>query len=463
MDVNQKFLAKIEKEYKKKFNVSYKFFIKGSALFPNKVSHSGRFFSPFPIYAKAAKGSIVKTVDDESIIDFWQGHFCNILGHNPDIIKRTIINNLNKDLGLQMGQFTGLEKETASLLKEATHLESFIFSTSGGLSTMHAIMLGLAYTNRDKILKISGGWHGAYPWALKGVKYPLGIDKTVIESAGISKKISSEVLVTPFNEIKKLEECFKKYGHQIGVFVIELVLGNSGMIVANREFIKKARELSTNYGVVLLIDEMVTGFRARRGGFYEYYGIEPDLVTFGKSIAGGMPFACIAGKKEILSCASTKNKLRVWADAGTFTSHPMVLLAAIEMLKYFKKNNHIFNKTIENMNYLRSELKKIFNKHGVKAHITGESNDRAIPDFPIGTIRFINNVGEYDFNKALVHWDKEQNDIRLRDYILKMYFLNKGIFIWQGLGVMTYSHKKSEIKKLIDTYDLFFCENKNFK
>jgi len=463
MKVNQKFLAKIEKEYKQKFDVSHGYFSRGSAFFPNQVSHSGRFFSPFPIYAKSAKGSIIKTVDNENIIDFWQGHFCNILGHNPGIIKKTIINNLNKDIGLQLGQFTELEAEVASLLKEATHFESFIFSTSGGLSTMHAIMLGLAYSKRDKILKISGGWHGAYPWALKGVKYPYGIDKTVIESAGISKKISSEILVTPFNEVKKLEECFKKHGHQIGVFVLELVLGNSGMIVANSEFVKKARELSTKYGVVLVIDEMVTGFRARRGGFYEYYGIKPDLVTFGKSIAGGMPFACIAGKKEILLCASTENKLRVWADAGTFTSHPMVLLAIIEMLKYFKNNEYIFNKTIEDMNYLRSELKKVFNKHKVDVHITGESNDEKIPNFPIGTVRFINNIEEYDFNKALIHWDKEKNDIKLRDNILKKYFLNKGIFIWQGLGMINYSHKKSEIKKLINTYDLFFCENESFQ
>jgi len=447
------YLNIIEKQYIKKFPVSGTFFEEGKKYFPNRVSHAGRFLSPFPPYIKSARGPVVETVDGEKLVDFWQGHFCNILGHNPPIITEAI-ERLNKSgLGLQLGIYTGLEAELASLLARATGLEQFVFTTSGTLATMYSVMLGLAHAKRDKVLKIAGGWHGAHLWSLKGVKFPNGLDKVVMESAGISDSLAFETLVTPFNDCEALEECFEEHGKKIGVFILELVLGNSGMVVADKEFIRRSRELATKHGVILVVDEMVTGFRVCPGGMHKFYDIEPDIVTFGKAISGGMPFACIAGKKNIMSHVSTSKPLRVWADSGTFTSHPATLVAAKTMVQYLMDNaNVVYPKLLKNMNFVREELKRIFQQNDVLVHITGESQNNEIPNFPISTVRFIKDNKIYDHNKALMHWDPEAVDIVLRDRISKMFMMLEGYYTWQGLGVMTYSHTDYQIKNLLNAY-----------
>lgn len=452
-------LSDLELKYEKKFRSSKECFNDGKELFPNGVSHLGRFLSPFPPFIKSAHGPKIRTIENEELDDFWQGHFCNILGHNPTIIREAIKKAFDNELGLQLGIYTKLETELACLLKKITDLDQFIFTTSGTLATMYSIMMGLAYAKRTKVLKVAGGWHGAQPWSLKGVKFPNGLDKVMMESSGISPNISDETITTPFNDCEALEKCFKEHGNEIGVFILELVLGNSGMVVAEKRFVKMARELCTQYGVILIIDEMVTGFRVRPGGMYKIYEIEPDLVTFGKAITGGMPFACIAGNKTILDHASGRHMTRVWADSGTFTSHPATLIAVKAMVSYLYNNSEkIYPKIIDNMNYLRSELGKVFEKNNIIVDITGESKDEDIPNFPIATIRFIKDRNNYNHTNALTHWDPNKVDIVLRDKISKIFLMLNGIYTWQGLGVVTFSHSRKEFDKLISSYVLFASE-----
>lgn len=454
-----KYLSNLEKEYQAKFRTSFKVYNSGKKYFPNKISNPARFFKPFPICVKSANGSMIKTVDGKDLIDFWQGHFCNILGHNPPIIQEKIKKLFDKGLGLQSGLYTKLESELASLLYKITKLDSYIFTTAGGLSTMYAIMLGLAYSGRDKVLKVGGSWHGAHPWSFKGVKYPEGINKTILEGAGISKSLAEQTITVSFDDIGALEEVFKKYGNELGVFIVELVLGNSGMIMASRAWVNRIRELTAKYGVVLIIDEMVTGFRVHLGGLYKLYGIEPDLVCFGKAVTGGMPFACIAGKKEIIDMAAASQKVRVWADSGTFISHPATLSAVIEMINFLNDNkDKVYPKIIKQMDHLRANLKEIFAKNNINVHITGESKDKNMPNFPISTIRFIKDKKLYDYNNALSHWDNKTTDILMRDFACKLSLILKGTHCWQGLGVMTFSHSDEQIKKCLKSYKEFALE-----
>lgn len=457
------YLVNLEKEYKARFKSSLKIFNSGKKYFPNKISNVARFFKPFPVCVESAVGSKIITVDKVELIDFWQGHFCNILGHNPLLIQKNIQNLFKQGLGLQLGIYTKLESELAYLLHKITKLDSFIFTTTGTLATMHAIMLGLAYTKRDVVLKVGGGWHGAHPWSLKGVKYPEGINKTILEGGGISKKISSQTITIPFDDIEVLEKCFKKYGDKIGVVIMELVLGNSGMVVSSKEWVKKIKELTIKYGVVLIVDELVTGFRIAPGGMYKFYDVEPDLVTFGKAITGGMPFACIGGKKEIIEQASISQKTRVWADSGTFTSHPATLSSVIKMVRYLDVNkDSIYPKIIKRMNYFRNNVREIFNNYNIPVHLTGESKNKEIPNFPIGTIRFIKDKDNYEYNNALSHWNNLTNDIQLRDHICKISLILKGVNCWQGLGVMTLSHNDDQIGKSLLAYKKFATEIKEF-
>ena len=458
----EEYIRSIENQYARKFYRSKEVFDKGAAYYPNQVSHTARLFKPFPPFIKSANGSTIKTVEGVDLLDFWQGHFSNILGHNHPVLLNAVRSALDGKLALQLGLFTQLENELASLLKKTTKLESFVFTTSGTLSTMYAIMLGLAHTRRSMVLKLEGGWHGAHPWSLVGVKYPEGPNKKLIETAGLTKSWIRQVMTVPINDIDALRRVFKRYGKKIGVFVVELVLGNSGMVMAKKKFIQEARKLTEKYGTVFLIDEIVTGFRVHAGGLFELYNIQPDLATFGKAVTGGMPFACIAGKKNILSEASVKLKPRVWADSGTFNCHPSSLTTAITMIRYLiEHEKEVYPFMINNMNILRNGCKKIMSENNIDIDVTGESHDDSIPNFPIGTIRFIKDRSRYDASRAIHHWNQNAVDIDLRDRISRIALMLKGFYIWQGLGVVIYAHTAGDVNRLISAYQDIAADLKN--
>lgn len=459
------YITDLESKYENSFKKSLQTYNKGKDYFPNGVPQSGRFLKPFPPYIIQARGTTVTTIDGYDLVDYWQGHFSNLLGHNPPLLIDALKESFDKGIGLQLGMFTEFEEEFASLMLRLINMDSILFSTSGALSTMYSTWLGLSYTGRNKVLKVSGGWQGIQPWALKGVRFLNGIEKVEIECAGISDIFDSEVLSIPFNDTEKLVDCFQKHGEDIGVFILELVLGNSGMIVADKEFVQKARELTTKYGAILIVDEIVTGFRVNAGGLYKYFGIEPDIVVFGKAISGGMPFVCFAGKKEVFLHASTSMNPRVWADGGTFTAHPATLIAAIKMVTFLSEHkDKIYPQILKNMTYLRQNVKKIFEDNNIPVDVTGTSQNDDIPHFPIGTVRFLLDAESYDKKDSLYplyHWDATKVDIQFRDHISKIALMLKGLYTWQGLGVMTFKHSEDDIKKALIAYSEFASEIKD--
>lgn len=451
--IRELYIKDIEGEYARMFSGSKKCFEEGASFFPNRASHTARLFHPFPPYIQSALGSGVRTVDGIELIDFWQGHFTNLLGHNHPALVRSLHSALEHNRALQLGLMTPLENDLALLLQQTTGFDSSIFTTSGTLATLYAIMLGLAATKRSMVLKLEGGWHGAHPWSLVGVKYPEGPDITSLESSGLQSDLLQQVRTVPINDLLALQNFFKQYGNKLGVFVLELVLGNSGMVVATKEFIQEARRLTEQYGVVLVLDEMVTGFRLRAGGMYELYDIKPDVVTFGKVMSGGMPFACIVGKREILAEASVIKKPRVWADGGTFSCHPASLNAAISMIQYLVGHEQeIYPPLINKMNVLRNQCRTLWQNQRVDIDITGESQGGGIPNFPIGTIRFIRDRKVYDPTRAIHHWNQAALDIEKRDRLTRIALMLKGIYSWQGLGVITHSHSEADITAFVTAY-----------
>lgn len=319
-------------EYRSTFNISMEVFEKNKEYFPNRVSHAGRFYEPFPVYISKGQGSTLTTIEGKKLVDFWQGHFTNIFGYDQD--AATQMSDLIKETNLnQTGQFHVYEGELANKLRQNTNHDNFVFTTSGSLATLYATFLGLSYTKREKVLKLDGGWHGVQPYGLKGVRYPNGIDKAETEYSGLNEYFDNSVLTTPLNDCQKLEDVFKKHGETIGVFLLELVLGNSGMIVSSKEFVKLARTLCDKYGCILIVDELVTGFRVKNGLMSDLYGINADISTLGKSMSGGFPLACIAGRSELFDAVRLQNKFRLGIDAGTFSSHPLSLFASLNVIK----------------------------------------------------------------------------------------------------------------------------------
>lgn len=219
-------------------------------------SHNLRLFSPFPFYDKSCSGSTVTDVDGHSYVDFWQGHFANILGHNPSCVREDLLEMFDQGQGLATG-FPGLlQQELASLILSRIGQERIRFTTSGALATMYAVMLARTHTDRDVVLKVGGGWHGSQPFLLKGVSsYEQGLNKP--ESAGLPPGILSQTVTTRFNDVSDLEETFNTYGSQAACLIVEPFIGAGGFISARPEYLQEVRDLCSHHQVLLIIDEVI--------------------------------------------------------------------------------------------------------------------------------------------------------------------------------------------------------------
>ena len=195
--------AHLAQEYRERFPASHKLHEQAACKLVDGGSHTARLFAPHPNWIRAARGAHIDDVDGHHILDFWQGHFANLLGHNPPVITEVLAGALQGGHGLQTGMQDVLEWELADLICDCVKTEKIRFTTSGSLATMYAVLLSRVYTGRDLVVKAGGGWHGAQPWGLKGVSYGEQAYQG-IETEGLPDSMLREVLVTPFNDAEAL-------------------------------------------------------------------------------------------------------------------------------------------------------------------------------------------------------------------------------------------------------------------
>ena len=185
---------------------------------------------------------------------------------------------------------------------------------------MYAIMLARTFTGRSLVMKVGGGWHGAQPWGMVGVGYRAGDGFVHADSAGLPPAILEQTVVTRFNDPQILADHFSTYGDRLACFIVEPYIGAGGGIPAQRAYLQLARSLSEKHGVVLILDEVISGFRFRAGDLGHLYGVRPDLATFGKIIGGGMPMTAVAGRADILRLAARA------ATGSSFREEPTQLI-----------------------------------------------------------------------------------------------------------------------------------------
>ncbi len=285
---HERLLATLRTAYTEQYPRSAAADARARRVLVDGISHGARLFDPYPFRVAAAEGSAVTAIDGQRIIDFWQGHYANILGHNPAVIRDALIAELQCGSGLQ----TGLPEERliayGERLAETLGAERVRLTTAGTLATMYAIMLARGYTGRQVVLKLAGGWHGANPLALKGVnRTQEGFTRA--DSAGVPSATTDEIMVTRFNDVAALEEVFRQAGDRIACLIFEPCLGGAGFVPASAEFMRAARELTAHHGALLILDEVITGFRFCAGGVQRLYGVTADLSTYGKIIGGACP------------------------------------------------------------------------------------------------------------------------------------------------------------------------------
>ncbi len=385
----QRFREALREEYASRFPRSKARFERDAGHLLDHVSHALRWNEPFMPLVRRAQGPVVEDLDGHRIIDYWQGHFTNILGHNPLQIRESLLEALADNRGLQSGMLHEVEVEVAELICECTGSETLRFTTSGSLGTFYAVVLARAFTRRDLVLKVSGGWHGSQPFGLKGVA-PLADSFDHLESEGLSASIASEIALTRFNDVDDLRRTFGKLGDRIACFIVEPVLGAGGGLTATRDYLTEARRLTERHGALLLCDEIITAFRFRAGDLSTMYGVRPDLLILGKVLGGGMPVAAVAGRRDVLQL-STRESNRVKFEGGTYSAHELSLIASREVVRFLLANEErIYSDLASKGDRMRKEIGRIAAEAGVPVRVFGSCDGR----LATGSLVFVHLAGE---------------------------------------------------------------------
>lgn len=291
-----------------------------------------------PLFIDHAKGSKIVDVDGKEYIDYVCSWGPGILGHADDRVIKAVQDACAK--GLTFGAPTEKETILAEMVQEIMpSMEMMRLVNSGTEAVMSAIRVARGYTGRDKIVKFRGCYHGHSDGLL--VKAGSGaLTQAVPDSLGVPADYTKNTLVAEYNDIDSVKQLFEQYGKEIATVVVEPVAANMGVVPPKPGFLEDLREITQQYGVLLIFDEVITGFRLSLGGAQEYYGITPDLTTLGKIIGGGMPMAAYGGRREIMEKVAPLGGVY---QAGTLSGNPIATTAGITTLRILKENaDHIY-------------------------------------------------------------------------------------------------------------------------
>ncbi|NRH28685.1 glutamate-1-semialdehyde 2,1-aminomutase [Pseudomonas sp. MS19] len=285
-----------------------------------------------PLFFKSALGAYITDEDDKQYVDYVGSWGPMILGHSHPQVLDSVRNQLEH--GLSFGAPTAMETEMADLVCELVpSMEMVRMVNSGTEATMSAIRLARGFTGRDSIVKFEGCYHGHSDSLL--VKAGSGaLTQGVPSSAGVPADFAKHTLTLPFNNIEAVKECLEKSGQNIACIIVEPVAGNMNCVPPAPGFLEGLREQCDKHGVVLIFDEVMSGFRVSLGGAQAYYGVTPDLTTFGKIIGGGMPVGCFGGKREIMSHIAPLGPVY---QAGTLSGNPLAMAAGLTTLRLIKR------------------------------------------------------------------------------------------------------------------------------
>jgi glutamate-1-semialdehyde 2,1-aminomutase len=352
---------------------SRELFERAKKVLPAGVSYGIRAIPPYPFYVDHAEGVKVHDVDGNVYTDYWVGHGALIMGHSPKPVVEAVQKQL--PLGTHYGFSHEHEIELAErIVKYVPSAEMVRFTSSGTEANMYGIRLARAYTDRVKLLKIEGGWHGGYDSLQAYVSKPFGRP----ESAGINPRSVEDTLAAPFNDLSAAREVANN--NKLACIILEPVMGAAGFLTPKEGYLEGLREICDYTGTLLIFDEVVTGFRLGLGGAQGYYGVEPDLTILGKVIGGGFPIGAFSGPTEIMERIDHfKYPLpeERSSHGGTFTGNPISMVAGCATIDALV-NGQIYKHIDSLGERIRKGLQGIFEKYTLPAVVTGVGSTFAI-------------------------------------------------------------------------------------
>src|SRR5687767_1383446 len=297
---------------------------------PGGITHDIRHLTPFPIYIESAAGTRKRDVDGHEYVDYWMGHGALFLGHCHPAVVAAVQAQMAR--GTHLGASHELEVRWAELVNRLVpSAELTRFTMSGTEATHLAMRIARAATGRPRIVKFAGHFHGWHDGAVAGVAPPYEVPM----SAGIPGATLDQVLVLPPNDVKAVEVALAR--GDVAAVILEPAGGSSGTIPTIPGYLQELREVTRRHDVVLIFDEVITGFRYAPGGAQQYYGVTPDLTTLAKIVAGGLPGGAVCGAARYMSLLAfrgdaTWDRISRVAHAGTFNANPLTATAAIATL-----------------------------------------------------------------------------------------------------------------------------------
>ncbi len=321
---------------------SQSLFEKAKQIIPGGVNSPVRAFRAVggnPIFMKKAKGAFLYDEDDNEYIDLINSWGPMILGHAHALVEEAVKEALSASPSF--GAPTAREVEMAELIcTMVPSVEKVRMVNSGTEATMSAIRVARGFTGRDKIVKMEGCYHG------HGDSFLIAAGSGALtfgnpDSPGVTKGTAQDTLIAPFNDLRAIEALVNNNPNQIAAVILEPVVGNMGCVYPLRRYLEGLRKLCTQHEMILIFDEVMTGFRLSPGGAQQLYNVMPDMTTLGKIIGGGLPVGAYGGKKEIMDAVSPAGPIY---QAGTLSGNPMAMAAGLAMLKYLKSNPSTYDR-----------------------------------------------------------------------------------------------------------------------
>ena len=415
-------------------------FAKAKKILPGGVNSPVRFYEPYPFFATSALGSKLTTADHQVYLDYCMGYGALILGHSYPSVIEAVRSQLDK--GTLYCVPTEYEITLAEMISQVVPCGEMIrLVNTGSEATMHAIRLARAFTKRKEVIKFEGGYHGAHDYVL--VKAGSGM-ASMPASEGMLEEASSYTKVVPYNMPAELERAIEK-NRNTACVIMEPVLANIGLVLPEKGFLNEVRKITEQNDVILIFDEVITGFRLALGGASEFFGVMPDLATFAKALGNGLPIAAIAGQKEIMNKLAPLGSVY---QASTFAGNPVSVAAGIATLEtLIEAKNIIYPKIAKTCDNIVDGLKDVLAREQLNCAVNS-----------IGSMFQIFFTSERVKDEASAKKANSRMFRKLFDELLK-----QNVFIPPSqfeTCFVSYAHAEDDVDKTIEAYGKAFREVK---
>lgn len=365
------YFSAIKREYSQNRPRSKRLYDEACKYLPGGDTRTATFFMPFPNFITEGKGAHIFDADGNKLLDFQNNYTSLIHGH----AHQGIVDAVQKQIALGSAYAAPFENQTklAELLVDRfPSVELIRFTNSGTEANMHALRIARAFTGKSKIIKTEGGYHGTtdvFEASVDpNVRQAGSLDKinVIPESRGVSENALKDVLVVPFNDIERTRRMIEENHEEAACMIIEPIMGSTGQITPDIEYLKAVREITSQYGVILIFDEVVTG-RLSLGGAQKYYGITPDLTSMGKIIGGGTAIGAFGGRRDIMDMYDPRQKKMY--HSGTFNGNAVGMAAGLAAMRAYDQIAVDYINSLGT--YFKTGMLKIYNRLGVNMKING--------------------------------------------------------------------------------------------